>query len=433
MNAKRIVVVGAGPAGMMAAIRASELRQDVTLIEKNPILGKKLLLSGKGRCNLTNACDLDSFLKRFSKNGQFLRDAFKKFFHLDLMRFFEQRGLKLKTERQLRVFPQTNRANSIVEVLKKELYKNKVKIIYRAVMKDIFLQENKIKGLLVADGRIIPADRLILATGGVSYSFTGSTGEGHELARKLGHRIIPLRPGLVPLETRQQYPNLLEGLTLKNIRLKFTLLQISNANRSSSKFVTGFSDGKKEIISPIGELLFTHFGISGPLVLSLSGEIAVWLKENNHVYVEIDLKPALSKEQLRARLLREFKLNSKKTIKNTLKSFLPKRLVDVFLEVAKILPDKKVSQITQKEREGLISLFKAMRLDIIKARPIDEAMITRGGVSLKDINPRTMESRIIKGLYFAGEMIDVDADTGGFNLQAAFSTGYLAGENAALN
>lgn len=413
MNAKRIVVVGAGPAGMMAAIRASELRQDVTLIEKNPILGKKLLLSGKGRCNLTNACDLDSFLQRFSRNGQFLRDTFKKFFHLDLMRFFEQRGLKLKTERQLRVFPQTNRANSIVELLKKELCKNKVKIIYRAVMKDIFLQENKIKGLLLGDGRIIPADRLILATGGVSYSFTGSTGEGHELARKLGHRIIPLRPGLVPLQIRQQYPNLLEGLTLKNIRLKF-------------------SDGKKEIISPIGELLFTHFGISGPLVLSLSGEIAVWLKENNHVYVEIDLKPALSKEQLRARLLREFKLNSKKTIKNTLKSFLPKRLVDVFLGVAKILPDKKVSQITQKEREGLISLFKAMRLDIIKARPIDEAMITRGGVSLKDINPRTMESRIIKGLYFAGEMIDVDADTGGFNLQAAFSTGYLAGESAAL-
>ncbi len=399
---------------MMAGIRAAELCQDVTLVEKNPILGKKLLLSGKGRCNLTNACDLDSFIKRFSRNGQFLRDAFNKFFNLDLMRFFEERGLKLKTERQLRVFPESNRSDSIVEVLKKELYKNKVKIIYRAIIKDIFMQENKIKGLLLGDGKIILADRLILATGGVSYSFTGSNGEGLELVRKLGHRIVPLRPGLVPLETRQHYPKLLEGLTLKNISLRF-------------------SDTKRQIESEIGELLFTSFGISGPLVLSLSGQIVDWLENRNTIYVEIDLKPALTKEQLRARLLREFKLNPKKAIKNTLKTLLPKRLVDVFIDIAKILPDKKVSQITQKERESLISLFKAMRLDITKPRPMDEAMITRGGVSLKDINPRTMESRLIKGLYFAGEIIDIDADTGGFNLQAAFSTGYLAGESAALN
>ena len=409
---------------MMAGIRAAELCQDVTLVEKNPILGKKLLLSGKGRCNLTNACDLDSFIKRFSRNGQFLRDAFNKFFNLDLIRFFAQRDLKLKTERQLRVFPQTNRSDSVVEVLKKELYKNKVKIIYRAIIKDIFtqplragagfMQENKIKGLLLGDGKIIPADRLILATGGVSYSFTGSNGEGLELARKLGHRIVPLRPGLVPLETRQHYPKLLEGLALKNIRLRF-------------------SDSKRQIDSGIGELLFTSFGISGPLVLSLSGQIVDWLQNSNTIYVEIDLKPALNKEQLRTRLLREFKLNPKKAIKNTLKALLPKRLVDVFIDIAKILPDKKVSQITQKERESLVSLFKAMRLDITKSRPVDEAMITRGGISLKDINPRTMESRLIKGLYFAGELIDIDADTGGFNLQAAFSTGYLAGESAALN
>lgn len=399
---------------MMAAIRAGELCGGVTLIEKNPILGKKLLLSGKGRCNLTNACDLDSFIKRFSRNGQFLRDAFNKFFNLDLMRFFAQRDLKLKTERQLRVFPQTNRSDSIVEVLKKELYKNKVKIIYRAIMKDIFMQENKIKGLLLGDGKIIPADRLILATGGVSFGFTGSTGEGLDIAEKLGHRIVPFRPGLVPLETRQHYPKFLEGLVLKNIRLRF-------------------SDSKRQIDSGIGELLFTSFGISGPLVLSLSGQIVDWLQNSNTIYVEIDLKPALTREQLRARLLREFKLNPKKAIKNTLKTLLPKRLVDVFIDIAKILPDKKVSQITQKERESLVSLFKAMRLDITKPRPMDEAMITRGGVSLKDINPRTMESRLIKGLYFAGEIIDIDADTGGFNLQAAFSTGYLAGESAALN
>ncbi len=413
MNEKIIVVVGGGPAGIMAAIRAGELRQEVTLIEKNPILGKKLLLSGKGRCNLTNACDLDSFIKRFSGNGQFLRDAFKKFFNLDLMRFFEERGLKLKTERQLRVFPETNRSGSVVESLEKELNKNKVKIIYKAVMKDMILQDNRIKGLLLQDGKIIPADRLILATGGVSFSFTGSTGDGLDISRRLGHQIVELRPGLVPLETRQHYPRLLEGLALKNIRLRF-------------------SDSRKQIDSEVGELLFTRFGISGPLVLSLSSRIADWLKESNSVYVEIDLKPALTREQLSARLLREFKLNPKKTIKNTLKALLPKRLVDVFIHMVNIAPDKKVSQITKEKRESLVSLLKAMRLDILKPRPIDEGMITRGGVSLKDINPRTMESRLIKGLYFAGEIMDIDADTGGFNMQAAFSTGYLAGESAAL-
>jgi len=414
VNEKKIVVVGGGPAGMMAGIRAGELHRDVTLIEKNPILGKKLLLSGKGRCNLTNACDLDSFIKRFSGNGQFLRDAFNKFSNLDLMRFFEERGLKLKTERQLRVFPQNDRSDSVVEVLKKELNRNKVKIIYRAVMKDIFMRDSKIKGLLLGDGKIIPADRLILATGGVSFSFTGSTGEGLDIAGRLGHRIVRLRPGLVPLETRQHYPKLLEGLALKNIRLRF-------------------SDSKRQINSEIGELLFTKSGISGPLVLSLSGRIVDWLQESNTVYVEIDLKPALSREQLRARLLREFKLNPRKAIKNTLNTLLPKRLVDVFIEIAKIPAQEKVSQITKEKRESLIFLFKAMRLDIIRPRPIDEAMITRGGISLKEINPRTMESRLIKNLYFAGEIIDVDADTGGFNLQAAFSTGYLAGESAALN
>jgi len=414
VNEKKIVVVGAGPAGMMAAIRAGQLHQDATLVEKNPVLGRKLLLSGKGRCNLTNACDFDSFIKRFSGNGQFLRDAFNKFFNLDLMRFFTERGLELKTERQLRVFPETDRANSVLEVLKKELRRNKVKIIFKSVMKDILIQEKKVKGLLLNDGRVIAADRLILATGGISFSFTGSTGEGLEIAVRLGHRLLPLRPGLVPLETRQSYPRLLEGLALKNIRLKF---------RSCAK----------QIESAIGELLFTRTGISGPLVLSLSGEVTDWFKGNEPVYVEIDLKPALSKEQLRARLLREFQLNSKKSIKNTLKNLLPARLVDVFMEMAKIMPQEKVSQVTKEKRQALVSLLKGWRLDINRARPIEEAMITRGGVSLKDINPRTMESRLIKGLYFCGEMIDVDADTGGFNLQAAFSTGYLAGESAALN
>jgi predicted Rossmann fold flavoprotein len=429
---KKIVVVGAGPAGMLAAIRASELHQKVTLIEKNPILGNKLLLSGKGRCNLTNNCELDSFLERFSKGGQFLRDSFKKFFNQDLIRFLEKRGLKVEIERQLRVFPASNSSQSVLKVLKNELQKNKVKIIYKNAMTDIFIQNNRIKGLLLKDGRVIPADKIILATGGVSYGFTGSTGEGLEIARRLGHSIVPPKAGLVPLETRQGYPRLLEGLVLKNIRLKF-------------------SDGQKQIVSEIGELLFTKFGISGPLVLSVSGQIVDWLSPvrskalktttaalvrtsngESNVYVEIDLKPALSKEQLSARILREFQAGPKKSIRNALETLLPKRLVGVFLGILRILPDKKVNQITQKERCDIISLLKGLRLNITKPRPIEEAMITRGGVSLKEINPRTMESRRIKGLYFAGEMMDVDADTGGFNLQAAFSTGYLAAESASL-
>jgi len=414
VETKRIVVVGGGPAGMMAAIRASQLNQDVTLVEKNPLPGKKLLLSGKGRCNLTNACDLESFLKRFSSNGQFLRDAFKKFFNQDLINFFAERGLKLEVERQLRVFPVTNKSDSVLKVLKNELQKNKVKIFYKSKMKDIITQNNIVKGLLLEGGAVIPTERLILCTGGISYKFSGSTGEGIEIARKLGHTISALRPGLVPLEIKQKYPMALKGLVLKNIRLKF-------------------SDSQRQLVSEIGELLFTDFGISGPLVLSLSGKIVDWLKEAKHVYAEIDLKPALSKEQLNARLQREFKLNSKKTLKNVLKNLLPQRLVSVFVDIAKINPDKLVSHIAKYERENLISLFKGFKLEICRARPIEEAMISRGGISLKEINPRTMESRRIKGLYFAGEMIDIDADTGGFNLQAAFSTGYLAGESASLN
>lgn len=413
MAAKKIVVVGAGPSGMTAAIRAAELLQEVTLIEKNSAPGEKLLLSGKGRCNITNACSLDLFLQRFSKNGQFLRDAFQKFFNQDLIRFFQTRGLKLKTERQLRVFPESNRASSVTEVLKKELRKNKVKILYNTSMQDIFIQDRKVKGLLLSGGRSLAAERIILATGGVSYSFTGSSGDGIKLAEKLGHHIIPLKGGLVPLEVKHLFIRSLEGLTLKNIRLKF-------------------SDGKREIASDVGELLFTAFGISGPLVLSLSSRITDWLTDSAKVFVEIDLKPGLSVEQLNARLLREFKLNATKSIKNTLKKLLPQRLISVFIDILKINPDKKSNQVTQAERKNITGLFKSFRLDISRPRPIEEAMVTRGGVSLKDINPRTMESRLVKGLYFCGEMIDVDADTGGFNLQAAFSTGYLAGESATL-
>jgi predicted Rossmann fold flavoprotein len=404
-------VIGGGPAGMMAAIRASEFPAAVTLIERNPSLGKKLLLSGKGRCNLTNACELEFFLKRFSRNGQFLRDAFKKFFTGELRSFFEQRGVALKVERQLRIFPVSDRSGSIVDALEGQLRKNKVRLLLQKRVKEVCIHAGVVRGVTVYDEQNdFPAERVIIATGGLSYTGTGSSGDGFTLARQSGHHIVPLRAGLVPLQTKQRFPASLKGLTLKNIRLRFT-------------------DGKKDILSDTGELLFTHFGISGPLVLSLSGMITDWLKEAK-VWVEIDLKPALTEKQLEGRLLREFAASPKKNIRTILRNLLPLRLVDVFLQVHNVAPDKQVSHMTQVERKSIVYGLKGMRLDISGPRPLEEAMVTRGGVDLKEINPRTMESRLVKGLYFAGEVIDVDADTGGFNLQAAFSTGYLAGESA---
>ncbi|MGD0336667.1 MAG: NAD(P)/FAD-dependent oxidoreductase [Candidatus Omnitrophota bacterium] len=410
MSKNKIIVVGAGPAGIMAAIRAAGLGQEVILIEKNTVLGRKLLLSGKGRCNITNACELDAFLKRFYSGGQFLRDAFKKFFNTELIAFFEERGLALKTERQERVFPASDNSASVVEVLKKELQEKRVKTLFQKSLKGILVEENTVNGVILRDGKTLNCDRLILATGGASYSFTGSDGLGISIAGKLGHHIVALRPGLVPLETVQKYP--LEGLTLKNIRLKF-------------------SDGRKEIISEIGELLFTSCGISGPLVLTLSGNVTQWFEEGKRVFAEIDLKPALSTQQLSDRLNRQLAENPKKSLRNIMKDFLPLRLVDVFISLAKIDPGEKASYITRLERQRLAGPLKGLRFDILRSASLEEAMVTQGGVSLKDINPRTMESRLIKGLYFCGEMIDVAADTGGFNLQAAFSTGYLAGESAA--
>ncbi len=397
---------------MMAAIRAASFSRDVTILEKKSSLGNKLLLSGKGRCNLTNTEDLQYFLKRFNNGGDFLRDAFKKFFQPELTSFFEERGLKLKVERQMRVFPQVDRSSGVLDVLKKELEKNNVRIIYKSKVVDLLVIDGKARGVRLENGQEIECDRIIMASGGASYSFTGSDASGINIAKKLGHKVVPLRAGLVALDVKQDYPKKLEGLTLRNIKLEFY-------------------SGKTEVVSEVGELIFTSSGISGPLVITHSARIIDLLARVKNIFVKIDLKPALSIDQLDSRLLREFKSNSQKSIKNVLKELLPLRLIKVFIDTAAIQPLKKCSQITQEERKQIISLLKGFRMEVSGPRPIEEGMVTRGGVSLKEINPRTMESRLIKWLYFCGEMIDVDADTGGFNLQAAFSTGYLAGESAA--
>lgn len=405
---ENVIVVGGGPAGMMAAIRSAQLGSKVCLLEGNSSLGKKLLLTGKGRCNITNSAGFDEFISRFSKNAEFLRDAFKEFFVDELFDFFQQRGLKLKIERQNRVFPCTDSAVSVLNVLKKELKRSGVDVLHNTKVSALIIEKGQIKGVRLSDGKIVPADKVIIATGGISYSFTGSTGDGHRMAEKTGHTITPLRPALVALRVKQPYAKNLEGLSLKNIQLRF-------------------STKNKTIKSEIGELLFTDNGVSGPLVISMSADLLDLLEKNGLLALYIDLKPALSKEQLDTRILREINAAPKKNILNMMKALLPLRLAGLALNILNIKKDTRAATITVEERAKIISFLKAWRFDITASAGIETAMVSRGGVSLKDIDPKTMGSRIIKGLYFAGEVIDIDADTGGFNLQAAFSTGYLAG------
>ncbi len=405
---KIIVVVGGGPAGMMAAIRASNGTDKVILVEKNRSLGTKLLLTGKGRCNLTNMCSLDSFLKSFSGNAAFLRDAFKGFFNKELVSFFEDRKLGCKVERQDRVFPVTDKARSVLDVLRSELQQKHVRIYYDAVLKEILVSEGSVQGVLLEGGRKIACSKLILATGGVSYKETGSTGTGIELARKLGHRITPLRPALVAVHTKEQYPQKLEGLTLKNIQLTFIA-------------------DKKRSVSDVGELLFTKSGITGPLIFLYSGRIGDWLLDKKSVSVALDMKPGLTREKLDTRILRDISQHPKMTLIKAFKELLPGRMITALLDYAEVPGGITMSSLTKIQRLRIVDSLKSFRLTILDTGGFSRAMITRGGVSLKDIDPKTMQSRLVPGLYFAGEMIDIDGETGGFNLQAAFSTGYLAG------
>ncbi|WP_027630766.1 NAD(P)/FAD-dependent oxidoreductase [Ruminiclostridium cellobioparum] len=409
MNTKNVIVVGGGPAGIMAAGIAAHRGNKVVLLEKNDRLGKKLLISGKGRCNITNDTDIEGLIENTPGNGNFLYSAFYTFSNQDLISFINELGLETKVERGGRVFPVSDSARDVVSALMRFLNKNNVKIMTGSPVRNIIYQNDKVSGVVLTDGTVLEADSVVLAVGGMSYPGTGSTGDGYEIAKKLGHTVTPLKPSLVPLVTGEEWVKDLQGLSLKNISVSF------KNNRG------------KEIYSDFGEMIFTHFGVSGPVILSASRHLLAY--DFKDITLSVDLKPALSEEKLDERVQRDFEKYSRKQYKNSLDELLPQKLIPVVIELSAIDPYKPVHQITKEERKRLVALLKRLEVTIAAARPIKEAIVTAGGIKTNEINPSTMESRKIKGLYFAGEIIDVDAYTGGFNLTIAFSTGYLAGMN----
>jgi len=408
--AKRIGIIGAGAAGLFAAGRAASLGNHVMVFEKNKRAGKKLLITGKGRCNITNNCSLEELIKNIPGNGRFLYSAFNKFNNHDIMDFFESVNVPVKTERGNRVFPVSDKSLDVVNSLVDYARSQGAKFLYEAPVKEIVCEGNRVKGILLQNNDYYEFDSVILATGGVSYPMTGSTGDGYKMAEQLGHTVIDLKPSLVPLEVSEGWAARLQGLTLKNVLL------------------TAFDNKNNKVYYEQGEMLFTHFGVSGPMILSASRHVMDCGFAGS--YLLIDLKPALDEETLDQRLQRDFAKYSRKHFGNSLSDLLPKSLIPVFVELSGISPDKPVHQITKSERKDLVKLLKGLKLTVTKPRPISEAIVTAGGISTKEINPSTMESKLVKGLFFAGEIIDVDAYTGGFNLTIAFSTGYVAGSNA---
>lgn len=399
---------------MMAAGRAAELRAQVTLLEKTNRLGKKLLISGKGRCNLTNVADIRGLVEGFPGQGAFLWSAFSTFSNQDLIEFFRRQGVLTKVERGGRVFPESDRAEEVVEALEGYLRAGEVRVVTGAAVDDILTSEGKVTGVLTRNGEGYPGEAVILATGGTSYPGTGSTGDGYTLAGRLGHTIIPPQPSLVPLVTDEEWVREVQGLALKNVRVRA-------------------EDTARRIIGEeFGEMLFTHYGVSGPIILTLSRAVGQNLREKGGpVRLHLDLKPALSEEQLDARIQRDFEKYLRKAFKNALDDLLPRSMIPVTVRLSAIDPDKPVHQVIRDERLGLVRLLKDMALTVRKTRSIKEAIVTAGGIATREINPKTMESRVVSGLFVAGELIDVDAYTGGFNLQAAFSTGFVAGCAAA--
>ena len=412
----KVVVIGGGPAGMLAAISAAKSGNSVTLLEKNNILGKKILITGKGRCNITSSLDISDFINNIPGNGRFLYSAFENFTNEDIIDLLKSEGVKVKEERGNRIFPVSDKAEDVRAALERVAKKSGVQVKLNSKVDKIEVEENKVKRV-VCDNEKYDADKVILATGGRSYPLTGSNGEGYKIAEKVGHTIKPVRGSLVPLLADKEVCSRMQGLSLRNAGI--TMFDLEK---------------DKKIYSDFGEMLFTHFGVSGPTILSGSAHLLRYKDgdkkiADKKVVLKIDLKPALSMEQLDARILRDFTEVKNKQFKNSLDKLLPKKMIDVVIDKSKINPDKHVNEITREERLNLVKLLKNFEVRIDGFRPVDEAIVTAGGINVKEINPKTMESKIISGLYFAGEIIDVDAYTGGFNLQIAYSTGFTAGQN----
>lgn len=411
----KVVIVGGGPAGMIAAISAAQVGDNVILLEKNNSLGKKLLITGKGRCNITSSVDIDDFIKYIPGNGRFLYSSFQNFTNQDIINLVERNGIKVKEERGNRIFPVTDKAEDVLKCFIKEMKKYKNIIIKtNSKVEKVLVQNDIVTSVELENGEKIETDKVILATGGKSYPGTGSTGDGYKISKKLGHNIETPRGSLVPL-TADKSCQSMQGLSLRNVKI-----QIVDIEKN------------KKIYDDFGEMLFTHFGVSGPTILSGSAHLLRYknvdvLLKQNKIKLFIDLKPALSIEELDKRILRDFEELKNKAFKNSLDKLLPKKMIDVVIDLSKINPDKQVNSITKEERQRLINILKKFEITLTGFRPVEEAIVTAGGISLKEINPKTMESKLVKGLYFAGEIIDVDAYTGGFNLQIAYSTGYTAG------
>lgn len=405
-----VIIIGGGAAGMMAAITAASNGHKVTLYEKNEKLGKKLFITGKGRCNFTNAGDAEDIFNSVVTNKKFLYSAFNGFSNYDTMGFFDELGLKFKVERGNRVFPESDHSSDVIGVLSRRMKQLGVDVELNTQVEEIITQDGRFKAVKLVDAynkkRMVSSDKLIIATGGNSYQSTGSNGDGYRFAKTLGHEVAPILPALVPFIVKEEWERDLQGLSLKNVN------------------VTIYDD-KKIIYSDFGEMLFTHFGVSGPTVLSASSYAAKIIK-NRPLKLVIDLKPALDEQQLDERILRDFEEFKNKSFKNSLDKLLPKKMIPVIVELSKINPDKKIHDITKQERAGLVNLIKNLTLTLTGLRGFNEAIITQGGVSVKQINPTTMESKLVKNIFFAGEVIDVDAVTGGFNLQIAWSTAYAA-------
>lgn len=417
----KTIIVGGGPAGMMSAISAAEsstTNDEVIIVEKMNMLGKKFLITGKGRCNITSSLEMEDFIKNTPGNGMFLYSSFQQFTNRDIIHFLEEEGLKVKVERGNRVFPVTDKSIDVLNCFLKKLKELNVKIVLNENVKRIIIEKVENKERVVGietNKRVINADKIILATGGKSYPLTGSTGDGYKMVRNIGHTVTEIKPSLVPLETYFVEKEL-QGLSLKNVKIQF--IDVTK---------------KHVIYEDFGEMIFTHFGVSGPTILSGSAHLVRYKNIDNllrekKIILKIDLKPALTVEKLNDRILRDFEEEKNRQFKNSLSKLLPQKLIDVVIKRSEINPQKQVNTVTKQERMNLTAILKGLCFEIKGFRPIEEAIITSGGVKIKEINPKTMESKIVDGLYFAGEIIDVDSYTGGFNLQIAYSTGYVAGK-----